>query len=107
MLFGVNLIFLHHGNQVVELVRVSFAGKQSSSVIARERLFNHCGLICEVQNESIVLRRMATVQSGKGLNCFYVIEHLVDIHRMKQRLIKTSLEHICNNKQSIRVCLQR
>ena len=106
MIFRVDLIVLHRCNQVVELIGVGFSREKCCSVIPRKRLLNHHRIVEKVQHKGVVLLRMAAIQAGERLHSLDVIEHLVHIHGVQQRLVKARLEHICYDENAIRVRLK-
>ena len=106
ILIGEYLILIHNCNEVIQLVRVGFAGQNRRAIIPRERLLNHLRLVCKVQDKSVILFRAAAVKSGKRLHSLDIIEHLIHIHGVEQRLVKARLKHIRNDENAIRVLFE-
>ena len=58
---GIDVALFYFADEVIELVRVCLAGERGCLVILLECLLNHLRVIREVQDESVLLLRVATV----------------------------------------------
>ena len=102
----VYLVRLHFGNQVVQLVRIGFAGQQRGLVVPGEGFDDIVRIVEKVQHEGIVLLWARPVQTAERLHRLDVVEHLVYIHGVQQRLVIAGLEHVRHDEKTIRVLLE-
>ena len=96
ILIGEYLILIHNCNEVIQLVRVGFAGQNRRAIIPRERLLNHLRLVCKVQDKSVILFRAAAVKSGKRLHSLDIASICFD-RSLKLR----NNTNFCNRKRCI------
>ncbi len=89
----------------MQFVRVRLFTQNRCPIIISKRILDRIHIVCEVENECIVLERMRAVQPGQRLHRLDPRQQLVYVHRVQQRLVISSLELLRHDQEPVRVGL--
>ncbi len=93
--------------EVVEEVGVGALGQDRVLVVRLERLADRLGLVGEVEDHGVLLRRVGPVQARQRLHGVHAAELLVHVHGVEQRLVEARLELVGDDEEPVLRALER